>query len=119
MKMKKLWDKELNELPEDASAGKIEDTASTLEGMHYEPLLLFKTPGFLRMGEKAIALEVARISNMTDAEMMEEGLASNADFNEFKAKHIQLLIYHYNLLCRLRNDDPTAWDIINELLEDD
>ncbi|MBN2702702.1 MAG: hypothetical protein JXR23_00685 [Pontiellaceae bacterium] len=119
MKTEKSGHKELNELPADASADKIEDTASTLERMHYEPLLLFKTPGFLRMGKKAIALEIARVSNMTDAEMAAEGLDANADFNEFKAKHLQLLIYHYNLLCQLRNDDPTAWDIINELLEDD
>jgi len=30
-----------------------------------------------------------------------------------------LLIYHYGLLCRLRTDDPAAWDIVNELYEDD
>ena len=78
-----------------------------------------KTPGFLRMGRKDLESEIERVNQMSDAEMMLEGFASDANFSEFKAKHLKLLIYHYALLCRLRNNDPSAWDTINELMEDD
>ncbi len=119
MKTERMWHKVLKEFPSDAPADKIEETAKTLENMNYEPVLLVKTPGFFRMGRKELETEVSRINEMSDAEMMAEGFAENANFSEFKAKHLQLLIYHYSLLCRLRNDDPEAWDTINELMEDD
>lgn len=119
MKTERLWHKVLKEFPKDAPAEKIEETAKTLENKHYEPLLLLKTPGFLRMGRNDLELEIDRVTKMSDEEMMAEGFAANADFNLFKAKHLQLLVYHYGLLCRLRADDPTAWDTIYELYEDD
>lgn len=119
MKNERMWRKVLKEFSGDAPADKIESTASDLEGLAYEPVLLLKTPGFLRMGRKELEKEVDRINQLTPQEMMAEGFGANANFNEFKAKHLQLLIYHYGLLCRLRTDDPTAWATINELYEDD
>ena len=119
MRVERMWKKVLKEFPKDAPADKIESTASMLEGMIYEPVLLLKTPGFTRMIRKNIEKEIQRVHEMTTQEMMAEGFALNANFNEFKAKHLQLLIYHYNLLCRLRVGDPTAWDTVNELYEDD
>ena len=119
MKTERMWHKLLKEFPKDAPVGKIEETAGLLEGMSYEPVLLLKTRGFLRMHRKELETEIERVNQMTTKEMMAEGFAENANFNEFKAKHLQLLIYHYGLLCRLRTDDPEAWDTINELYEDD
>ena len=119
MHTERMWHKVLKAFPNDAPAGKIGETARTLEGMAYEPVLLLKTPGFLHMGCKDLETEIARVNAMTDEEMRSEGFAADANFSEFKAKHVQLLIYHYGLLCRLRADDPEAWDIINELYEDD
>jgi hypothetical protein len=119
MKAERMWRKVLKEFPKDAPAEKIEETARTLEGMHYEPILLLKTPGFLHMGRKDIETEILRIGGMSDQEMRAEGFAADANFSEFKAKHLQLLLYHYGLLCRLRADHPEAWDIVNELYEDD
>ena len=119
MKTERLWHKVLKEFPRDFPGHKIESTATYLEGMKYEPVLLLKTPGFLRMGRKELEAEIQRVNEMSDEEMMAEGFAANANLQEFKAKHLQRLIYHYNLLCRLRSDDPTAWDTINELMEDD
>ncbi|MBN2163030.1 MAG: hypothetical protein JXR25_05190 [Pontiellaceae bacterium] len=116
---KKMWHKVLQEFPEDAPAEKIESTAHDLEGMNYEPVLLLKTSGFLRMGREALEAEIDRVLTMPDAEMMAEGFSATANFGEFKAKHLQLLVYHYGLLCRLRADEPDAWDTINELMEDD
>lgn len=119
MRVERMWHRVLKEFPKDAPPEKIESTAKTLEGVSYEPVLLLKTPGFLRMGRKQLEAEIERVHEMTVKEMMAEGFAENANFNEFKAKHLQLLIYHYGLLCRLRTDDPIAWDTINELYEDD
>ncbi|WP_372846301.1 hypothetical protein [Pontiella sp.] len=119
MKTERMWHKVMKEFPKDAPADAIESTAKTLEGISFEPVLLMKTPGFLRMGRLELEREIERVHQMTVKEMMAEGFAENANFNEFKAKHIQLLIYYYNLLCRLRTDDPMAWDLVNELYEDD
>jgi hypothetical protein len=33
--------------------------------------------------------------------------------------NLNLLLYHYRLLRRLRDDEPEAWDEVNELMEDD
>lgn len=119
MKSERMWHNVLEAFPPDAPATKIEQTAATLEGMNYEPVLLLKTPGFLRMGRDELEAEIARVTAMSNAEMMKEGFSPDADFTELKAKHLQLLVYHYSLLCRLRADEPTAWDIINELMDDD
>ena len=56
---------------------------------------------------------------MSDEEMMAEGFAAGANFSGFNSRHLQLLVYHYGLLCQLRTDEPAAWDAVNELLEDD
>ncbi|HSR88080.1 MAG TPA: hypothetical protein VLL07_03930 [Pontiella sp.] len=119
MKAERMWHRLLKAFPTDASDEKIEETASVLEGMNYEPVLILKAPGFLRMRRKELEAEIERVIQMTTKELMAEGFAENANFNEFKARHLQLLVYHYGLLCRLRTDDPEAWDIINELYEDD
>ena len=119
MKVEHMWKKVLKEFPADAPADKIESTARVLTGMNYEPVLLLKTEGFFRMGRKELRKEIDRVTQLTPREMMAEGFGENANFNEFKAKHLQLLIYHYDLLCRLRADDPEAWDTVNELYEDD
>ena len=119
MKTERIWRKLIKEFPKDAPEVKVEETAGILEGMNYEPVLLLKTPRFLRMKRKDLETEIERVNRMTAKEMMAEGFAENANFNEFKAKHLQLLIYHYRLLCRLRADDPDSWDVINELYEDD
>ncbi len=119
MKSERLWHKVIKEFPHDAPADKIESTARDLESLNYEPVLLLKTPCFFRMGRNDLEKEIERVHEKTIKEMMAEGVAETANFNEFKAKHIQLLIYHYGLLCRLRTDDPVAWDTINELYEDE
>lgn len=119
MKTDKMWHKVLKEFPQDAPEYKIESTANYLEGMNYEPVLLLRTPGFLRMGRGQLEEEIHRVQRLSDEEMIAEGFGAHANFNEFKAKHLQLLIYHYSLLCRLRADEPSAWDTINELMEDD
>lgn len=118
-KMERLWHRVLKEFPEDAPADEINTAAIELEARHYEPVLLIRTPGFLRMRRNDLETEIRRVREMSPQEMRAEGFAHEDRFNELKAKHLQLLIYHYGLLCRLRLRDPEAWDTVNELYEDD
>jgi hypothetical protein len=118
-KVERMWHKVLKEFPHDALDDEIESTARDLEAMNYEPVLLLRTEGFLRMGRTELEHEIDRVHEMTTKEMMAEGFSANANFNEFKARHLQLLVYHYGLLCRLRTGNASAWDMINELYEDD
>ncbi len=119
MKRKKQWEQALEAFPADAVAEKIESTARVLEGMNYEPVLLLKTPGFLRMGKRALCDEIGRVVDLLPEQMLAAGFGLGANYEEWKARHIQLLLYHYGLLCRLRDDEPAAWDTIYELYEDD
>ncbi len=107
--MNAFFESILSELPADASAREIEIAASDLESMNYEPMLLLAAPGFLRMTKKALGEEFERVLSLP------EGEASDA----IKSKHVGLLVYHYESLCRLRRREPAAWDAINELYEDD
>jgi len=99
----------LSEVPEDAPAPQIENTARVLEGKTFEPMLLISTPGFVRMKKEDIRHELQRTL----------AFASKDVSDETKSKHIELLLYYYDLLCRLRLDQAEAWDTINELYEDD
>ena len=99
----------LNELPVDAAAARIESTACDLESMNYEPMFLLSTPGFFRMKKAELGGEMDRVLQ----------LSANQASDEVKSKQIQLLAYYYELLCRLRLNEPAAWDTINELYEDD
>jgi len=107
--MTNLIKKLLSALPEDAPDGKIHATAEVLEAMTFEPILLIPTPGFVRMKKADVRNELVRI--------LESGTVDVSDVT--KSKHIELLLYYYDLLCRLRLDEPEAWDTVNELYEDD
>ena len=99
----------LNQMPEDASDLQIESTASDLESMNYEPMFLVKTSGFFRMKKADLSVELDRVLQLSSFEISDE----------VKSKQIELLAYYYELLCRLRLSEAAAWDIINELYEDD
>ena len=58
MKTERMWHKVLKEFPKDAPVANIEETARSLEGMNYEPVLLLKTPDFLRMGRNDLEVEL-------------------------------------------------------------
>lgn len=99
----------LSEFPDDADDRAIESTASDLESMNYEPMLLIDTPGFFRMKKAELGETMNRVLQLP------AGQATDA----VKSGQIKLLAYYYDLLCRLRLNDAEAWDLINELYEDD
>lgn len=108
----------LKQIPPDADEEHIISTASDLRGMNYTPILLFDTPSFFTMRAEDISNEFERIAALSDNEVMADVLM-DVPADKIKLNHLNLLLYHYLLLCRLRKGDPDAWDEINELYEDD
>ncbi len=92
-------------LPVDAEPSVIAETARVLRGMNYSPTLLLEVPGFLEFTKQNLLAELARTRSLPASEINQ--------------KQCELLVYHYELLQRLRRNDPEAWDVVNELFEDD
>lgn len=63
--------------------------------------------------------EFKRVKEMPDQEIKKQLPENKDSASEIRLRHLQLLLYHYNLLCRLRDDEAEAWDEVNELYEDD
>lgn len=97
--------KRIQLLPDDASPAAIDETAHILRGMNYSPMLLLDTPAFLNFTKDDLIKELTRIRNLP--------------VSDLNRRHLELLVYNYELLQRLRKNEPEAWDIVNELYEDD
>lgn len=97
---------QIGALPEDVSQEQIERTAQRLEGICYEPVLTREPPDYLRITKERLLSFVNELANASGEEE-----ATEQDLN--------LLLHQYQFLQRLRQDDPTAWDEISELWEDD
>lgn len=97
---------QIEALPDDASDEQIEKTARRLESITYQPMLIVEPPDFLRITK-------ARLLAFID------DLVANPGETELSEQHLNLLLHHYQLLQRLRRDDPEAWDDISELMEED
>lgn len=95
---------QLQELPPDAAEATISETADRLAAMNWQPTLLADPPDFKTLTKDKLKAFIKQLT------------ASSKDLTE---QHLSLLLYHYRLLQRLRNDEPEAWDEINELMEDD
>ncbi|MFW5802888.1 MAG: hypothetical protein ACOCWJ_03125 [Verrucomicrobiota bacterium] len=97
---------QIKALPDDASNDQIEKTAHRLESITYQPMLIVEPPDFLRITKKRL---LAFIDN----------LVANPGETELTEQHLNLLLHHYQLLQRLRRDEPEAWNDISELMEED
>ncbi|MFW5959768.1 MAG: hypothetical protein ACOCSE_01455 [Chitinivibrionales bacterium] len=96
----------IDSLPKDESQEAIERTAQRLEKLSYEPILLTDASGFLRYTKE-------------DLKQVCKGIINDKSDDESVKQQIDLLIYHYRLLQRLRTDEPEAWDEVEELVGDD
>lgn len=105
-------------LPSDATPEAIETTAERLERHTFEPLLLLEVPNFIRLRKNELLSEYDRMRALT-AEAPELQAIRHLTWRESIERQLGLLLYHYKLLCRLREGDSEAWDLINELYEDD
>lgn len=97
----------------------IQQTAKRLTGLHFAPTLILPVENFLFLSKSDILKEIDRVAALSDQQMQEQGVEATQDLQQMKLAHIGLLVYHFNLLTRLRQDVPAAWDEIDELYGDD
>ncbi|MFP3960148.1 MAG: hypothetical protein ACLFUM_06300 [Spirochaetaceae bacterium] len=97
----------------------IESTARRLEETGYAPILLLPVDGFFRLTKGGLIAELKRTAELEDQEMRRFGFADGTDFDTKREQQIRLLVSHFTLLSRLRNDQPEAWDEVTELYEED
>ncbi|MDD4574438.1 MAG: hypothetical protein PHR69_09515 [Sphaerochaeta sp.] len=116
--MKKLR-KKYEALPEDAPARQIELTAESLERRHHDPMLLLKVPNFNRMTKSDMLAEFDRVVALPPDSRELKSVVAIDDPSQVAKKHLSSLLNQYLLLCNLRKGLASAWDVINELYEDD
>ncbi|MGI6432303.1 MAG: hypothetical protein ACOXZ4_00315 [Sphaerochaetaceae bacterium] len=110
--------KQFEQLPPDASDQQIQQTAASLQRRHWEPTLLFAAEGFALWKRADMWAEYVRLSTLEDGDQ-EIDIPLGYSLTQAVAKQLELLLYHYKLLCQLRLGHAEAWDVIHELYEDD
>ncbi|MBI9094617.1 MAG: hypothetical protein JEY71_07025 [Sphaerochaeta sp.] len=106
-------------IPEDAPAMQIELTAESLERRNYTPTLLLKVPNYFRMTKAGMLAEFDRVTALPPTSEELKSVVAIDDPKEVAEKHLASLLNQYQLLCNLRKGLASAWDVINELYEDD
>jgi hypothetical protein len=111
----------------------IDRTANRLRLLSFDVGLDSGEKEFVEMNKQDVLAQVESIGRMTiedleaeknHAELMEQferdGQGDRlAYLNRFKVDRIQLYLYNYTLLTRLRNDSDEAWDTVEELYGED
>jgi DNA-binding MarR family transcriptional regulator len=106
-------------LPDVQDAVRIQQTATRLENLHFTPTLMLPVAGFLYFSKTDMLAEIDRVAALTEQDIHEQNLEVKEDTQDIKLEQIGMLVYHFKLLTRLRQDLPEAWDEIDELYGDD
>lgn len=109
----------IRQLPDIDEPVFIQQTVERLERLHFAPTLILPLENFTSCSKADILREIDRIASLSEQEIQASGVRVNQDVQETKIEQIGLLVYHFTLLTRLRQDDPLAWDEIDELYGDD
>ena len=116
---------EARSLPE-ADSDSIDLTARELSYYHYEPSLLLSVPDFTRVRKKDIIEELEKLRPLGPDDLEAAGVVVKGDgparvssAAELKREQASLLMYHYKQLLNLRNDEPEAWHVMDELYEEE
>ncbi len=110
---------QLQKLPEDAGSEQIRKTREDLERRSFTPAFLLPVKNFLTMTKDDLVSEVDRVLQLDESYLLKRASGFSDDPQKIRCAQINLLLYYYQLLARLRMDIPEAWDEINELYEDD
>jgi len=118
------YDQELEKLEgrferiEDHSdAAAVAVTAEQLERLHYDVGIEPRGGGsFLRMSKDEVRSEIGRIKALKPRDVPDEEAAR---LEKVKLERISLIVYHYELLARLRAEDAAAWDTVEDLYGED
>lgn len=103
----------------------VETAAHHLEMLHYQNLVDFTGKDFLRLTNQEFLAELDRVMKMSPRELgvtatvIEDWTDGAASAEANRAKRLEFMFKEYGKLCRLRANDPEAWDEINELYFDD
>ncbi|HKM06249.1 MAG TPA: hypothetical protein VJ869_04610 [Sphaerochaeta sp.] len=111
--------KKYEALPEDAPAMQIGLTAESLERRHHDPMLLLQVPNFNKMTKADMLAEFDRVVALPPTSKELKSVVAIEDPSLVAEKHLTTLLHQYQLLCNLRKGLASAWDVINELYEDD
>lgn len=110
---------QLNALPEEAGEEQIRQTKVDLERRSFTPAFLLPVKNFLTMTKQELKQEIDRVLNLDESYLVKRAGGFSNDPKKIRCAQINLLLYYYHLLARLRLNIPEAWDEINELYEDD
>ncbi|MFA5570262.1 MAG: hypothetical protein ACOX0W_08495 [Sphaerochaetaceae bacterium] len=110
--------KQFKALAPDATEKQIADTIEDLNRYNYDPIFILEAPNFLSWKKKEMIDEYHRLASLPkdDPELAQVNIDSP---EEAVKKQMSLLLYHYDLLVRLRVGESEAWDVVYELYEDD
>ena len=115
---------EIAQLP-DHTPDEVESAAHHLEMLHYQNMLEAVDRNFLRYRKTDVLKKLQEIARL-DAEhlratrtVVEEWDRPEVTVEENRRRRMELIAREYKKLCRLRSNDPKAWDDINELYYDD
>ena len=115
----KAFKSAVNTLPDLVDTSCIQQAARRLQGLHFSPTVILPIGNFLYLSKADMLEEIDRVAALTEQDIREQGVEMKQDVQEIKLEQIGLLVYHFKLLTRLRQDDPEAWDEIDELYGDD
>ncbi len=115
---------EISSLP-DHTSNEIESAAHHLEMLHYQNLLDSVDKNFLRYRKEDVLKKLKEIAIADIAKLqstrtvVEEWENPDVSPETNRARRMELIVREYQKLCRLRSNEPEAWDEINELYYDD
>lgn len=109
----------IKNLTDDADDSAVVRTAEELRMLSFSPILLIETPNILTMRKSEIITEAERILLLKDSQLPDYDKNGIAGSDDFKQKHLDMLYFYFELITRLRRNEPEAWDYVHELYEDD
>lgn len=109
---------EFERLPEDASDQQISLTAERLRRRYFEPMMLIKPDDFIYWRKKDVLAEYDRLTSLPSDAPELVAITSKSP-GEVLETQLGMLLSQYELLCSLRSSKAGAWEVINELYEDD
>ena len=106
---------EVSRLQECTEREIIEQTATRLEGLNYAPALIIPVYDFLRLTSDTLLEEIDKILAMPDQEACALAADEPQKCQDLRLQFISVLIYYYKQLVLLRQENPDAWDEVDEL----
>jgi NifB/MoaA-like Fe-S oxidoreductase len=110
---------EITALPDVDDPDHIQQTVTRLEQVHFTPMLRLPVDQFLSFSKADLLAEIDRVAALSEHDIRAQGVEMTRSLEETKLEQIGLLVYHFKLLTKLRQDDPETWDEIDELYVDD